>query len=133
MLRGQCYCGAVQFQVEDDFRYAFYCHCSRCRRRTGAACAAIAGIDLEKLTITAGTEFVAQASVSDRGYRCICRKCCSPIYDALRNSAAGTVAHVQLGALSDTPSRVPDHHIHVASKAPWHAIRDGLPQYDELP
>jgi hypothetical protein len=35
--------------------------------------------------------------------------------------------------LVDMPSRVPDHHIYVASKAPWYQITDALPQYDESP
>jgi hypothetical protein len=40
---------------------------------------------------------------------------------------AGPVSHSQI------PPRVPDHHIYVASKAPWYQITDALPQYDELP
>jgi hypothetical protein len=42
-------------------------------------------------------------------------------------------AHVPLGMLLDVPSRRPDHHIHVASKAPWYEISDGLPQHDVYP
>jgi len=30
-------------------------------------------------------------------------------------------------------SRAPDHHIHVASMAPWYRITDALPQFAELP
>jgi hypothetical protein len=35
-LSGKCLCGAVEYQVEDQFRYALNCHCSNCRRATGA-------------------------------------------------------------------------------------------------
>jgi hypothetical protein len=40
--------------------------------------------------------------------------------------------HVSLGMLVDPPTG-PDHHIHVASKAPWFRIADDLPQFRELP
>ena len=36
MLNGWCLCGEGRFTVEDSFSYAFYCHCSRCRLRTGS-------------------------------------------------------------------------------------------------
>ena len=45
----------------------------------------------------------------------------------------GDWVHVALGSLADEPSIRPQLHIHVASKAPWFEITDGLPQFDELP
>ena len=38
-----------------------------------------------------------------------------------------------LGALDDDPGVRPQLHVHVASKAPWFTITDGLPQFAELP
>jgi hypothetical protein len=40
---------------------------------------------------------------------------------------------VQLGALRDSPSKKPDQHIFVGSKAPWFEITDSLTQWPELP
>jgi len=57
-LHGQCACGEVRFTVEDAFEYAFYCHCSRCRLRTGSAFAAIAGIGIDKVQLAAGRELL---------------------------------------------------------------------------
>ncbi len=130
MLNGSCYCGAVRFEVDDAFSYAFYCHCSRCRRRTGAACAAIGGIEIDRVHITAGGELLLKVDEEEEGYRCLCKRCFSPLYDAVRKH---TLAHVQLGALADAPARRPDHHIYVGSKAAWHQITDSFPQFDELP
>jgi len=42
-LRGQCYCQAVSYEVQDAFEYALICHCGACRRRTGAASKPFAG------------------------------------------------------------------------------------------
>ena len=43
-LTGSCLCGAVRYEVADAFEYAANCHCSKCRRTTGAACKPFAGI-----------------------------------------------------------------------------------------
>ncbi|WP_437487906.1 GFA family protein [Sorangium sp. So ce1014] len=130
MLMGSCYCGLVRFEVDDAFGYAFYCHCSRCRRRTGAACAAIGGIEIDKVRITAGREHFLKVDESEEGARCLCKQCFSPMYDTIRGN---TFAHVQLGTLSGAPTRRPDHHIYTGSKADWHQITDALPQFEELP
>jgi hypothetical protein len=129
-LEGQCSCGEVHFTVENDFEYAFYCHCSRCRLRTGSAFAAIAGIGVNKVQITAGRESVAIEGECSEGYGARCSRCHAFLFAAVRNRQ---YMHVSLGVLGGTPNRVPDHHIYVGSKAPWYRITDSLPQYDELP
>ncbi|WP_437793473.1 GFA family protein [Sorangium sp. So ce693] len=130
MLNGACYCGAVRFEVDDAFGYAFYCHCSRCRRRTGAACAAVGGIEIDRLRVTAGREHLLRVGESEDGYRCLCKQCFSPVYDVVREQR---FAHVQLGTLDGAPTKGPDHHIYVGSRAPWHQITDAFPQFEELP
>ena len=129
-LHGQCSCGAVRFNVDDTFEYAFYCHCSRCRLRTGSAFAAIAGITLDKVHITAGRDDLLLEGECSDGYGARCRHCHAFLFAAVR---ARQYMHVSLGALMDAPTRVPNHHVYVASKAPWYRITDGLPQFDELP
>lgn len=130
MLSGGCLCGAVHFAVEDAFIYAAYCHCSRCRRRSGSAFTVFGGIEVEKLTLRAGADHLLVAQESPEGYLCFCNGCYSPLYAAVRQRR---FFHVQYGALTDTPSKKPDHHIYVGSKAPWHDITDDLPQWRELP
>ena len=39
---------------------------------------------------------------------------------------------LRIGALDSKITARPTAHIHVASKAEWFEIRDGLPQYPEL-
>ena len=129
-LHGQCSCGQVCFTVEDTFEYAFYCHCSRCRLRTGSAFAAIAGIGTEKLEVVSGREQLLIEGECSDGYGARCGRCHTFLFAAVRGRQ---YIHVALGVLSGTPSRLPDHHIYVGSKAPWYRITDGLPQYAELP
>lgn len=129
-LRGQCTCGEVQFIVENAFEYAFYCHCSRCRLRTGSAFAAIAGIGIDKVQVTAGNDHLLIEGECADGYGARCSRCYGFLFAAVQERR---YLHVSLGVLSGTPNRLPDHHIYVGSKAPWFEITDGLPQYEELP
>ena len=129
-IQGQCSCGAVHFSVENTFEYAFYCHCSRCRARTGSVFAAIAGIGIDKVEITAGHESLVLEGECSDGYGARCSRCHAFLFAAVRERK---YMHVSLGVLQGTPSRLPDHHIYVGSKAPWFQITDSLPQYEELP
>jgi hypothetical protein len=129
-LHGQCACGETRFEVQNEFEYAFFCHCSRCRLRTGSAFAAIAGIAIDKVEVTTGREnLLIEGDCSD-GYGARCSRCHAFLFAAVRERQ---FMHVALGVLTGTPNKLPDHHIYVGSKAPWFEITDALPQYDELP
>jgi Glutathione-dependent formaldehyde-activating enzyme len=51
-LSGKCFCGAVEYEVADEFEYSAYCHCSNCRRTTGSAFKPFAGIRRAKFKLT---------------------------------------------------------------------------------
>jgi hypothetical protein len=53
-LIGECCCRAVRYEIADAFSYAMNCHCSNCRRTTGAAFEPFAGIEQGKLRIVRG-------------------------------------------------------------------------------
>ena len=129
MLNGQCLCGGVRYTVADEFRYAMNCHCSKCRRATGAAFKPFAGIERDKLSITAGADNVLKYG-GESAHDIHCRLCGSLLYSVVRD---GAFAHVTLGTLMDAPSIRPGRHIFVGSKAPWFTITDDLPQHQEFP
>jgi hypothetical protein len=128
-LRGSCYCGAATYTVSDEFRYALNCHCSNCRRTTGAACKPFAGIERSKLTLTsAGAELLIFGD--PERHNAHCAHCGSLLYSVVQE---GRMVHVTLGTLLDEPAIRPSAHIFVGSKAPWHEITDKLPQYEKFP
>ena len=129
MLAGACECGAVRYRVADEFAYAFNCHCSRCRAGTGSAFNAFAGIEREKLEVTAGADTLLVFGDDDANHT-RCATCGSLLYSIVRD---GTYAHVALGSLVEEPTVRPTAHIFVGSKAPWFEITDELPQFEELP
>ena len=56
ILAGECFCRAVGYAVADEFGYALNCHCSNCRRTTGAAFKPFAGIARDKFSVTKGED-----------------------------------------------------------------------------
>jgi hypothetical protein len=127
-LAGKCLCGAVHYTVPDEFIYAANCHCSNCRRATGAAFKPFAGIERNKLGIAKG-----QANLmlfgEQHGQDAHCKLCGSLLYSVVRD---GAFVHVAMGTLVDDPTIRPSEHIYVGSKAPWFTICDQLPQHEEL-
>jgi hypothetical protein len=128
-LAGKCECGAVRYRVADVFLYALNCHCSNCRAATGSAFKAFAGIEREKLEVTAGADKVMVFG-DDELNNTRCGVCGSLLFSVVRD---GAYVHVALGSLVDAPSLQPTAHIFVGSKAAWFEITDELPQFEEYP
>jgi hypothetical protein len=127
-LAGACLCGAVHYAVADEFAYAANCHCSLCRRATGAAFKAFAGIERDKLSVTKGEDKLMIFG-DEGGHDVRCKVCGSFLYSVVRD---GAFVHVAMGTLVDAPSIRSSKHIFVGSKAPWFTITDDLPQYEEF-
>jgi len=125
-LRGSCQCGTVTYEVDDAFKYAINCHCSLCRRTTGAAFKPIAGIEAARLRLTGGHGSIKVVG-SDGWHDERCDRCGSFLYAVVRD---GAYVHVAMGTLIDDPTIRPTAHIFVGSKAGWFTITDDLPQYD---
>ena len=125
-LAGKCFCGAVQYAVADEFVYAANCHCSNCRRTTGAAFKPFAGIERGKLRIVQGADKL-MIHGEENGNDTHCRMCGSLLYSVVRD---GAFVHVAMGTLVDDPTIRPTRHIFVGSTAPWFTITDDLPQHE---
>jgi hypothetical protein len=127
VLHGRCECGTVRYRVADAFRYAANCHCSRCRTATGSAFKPFAGIEREKLELTAGSDRLLVVG-EDESNDTRCAACGSLLFSVVRD---GAYVHVAMGSLVDAPAIRPTSHIFVGSKAPWFEITDDLPQFEE--
>ena len=125
VLRGACACGAVRFEVEDQFVYAHYCHCSQCRASTGSAFAVIAGIERSKLVVVGGADRIEALEKHNGNRANRCAACGGPVFTFVRDA----LVEVPMGVLREAPRIRPSFHAFVVSKAPWYEIGDGLLQY----
>lgn len=130
-IRGSCLCENIQFEVQGELKDVAMCHCSQCRRATGTAFAAYARIPLGGFTWVSGEDLIAKYRSSPNVYRCFCGRCGSPLGGIVGDG--NKLDWVALGAIAGDPVARPEVHIFVGSKAPWHEVTDGLPQFEEWP
>ena len=127
-VRGGCLCGAVAYETPRPVAGAIVlCHCSRCRRARAAAHNANVFVELERFRWLRGEDKIEKFKLpeAERFSQAFCRDCGSKL-PHVRNRVV-----IPAGSLDDDPGIRPALHIFVASKAPWFAICDDLPRYDE--
>ncbi|WP_273764164.1 GFA family protein [Aeromonas hydrophila] len=129
-LTASCLCGAVALSLPDRFDYLGNCHCSECRKFSGADYAPVGGLDGALVTITRGEEAISRFQKSPETTLAFCRYCGSSLFSEKRSSGK---LNLRLGILDTAPSQRPGFHIFVGSKAPWHEITDELPQFETRP
>lgn len=129
MLRGSCLCGQVQYELHGSPIVMYYCHCGACRKATGSAFATNIIVLTEDFKVVAGQELLSSFESSPNKRRHFCSACGSPIYS--HGEATKHVVSVRSGTLDTDPAIRPSVHSYVASKAPWFAICDELPQKPE--
>jgi hypothetical protein len=115
--------------VDGPFAYALNCHCSQCRRVTGAAFKPFAGVARTCVRVTQGEDALLVMGTAENN-NTHCARCGSLLFSAVRD---GAFAHVALGTVEGDPGIRPRAHIFVGSKAPWFEITDLLPQFEEFP
>jgi hypothetical protein len=131
-MTGSCLCGGVRFEIAAVVGPFELCHCSRCRKVSGSAFAAMLGVRTGDFRWLAGRELVASFEapllVAPPPYRTsFCRRCGSRVPDP---KPAGDWFEIPAGLLDDDPGLRPDKHIFVELKAPWDEIADALPRLD---
>jgi hypothetical protein len=129
-LTAGCLCGAVRFEVIEAPAVAYYCHCTRCRRRTGTAAAPGARVPPGAVRVVQGEDRVRRY-VPDAGLpKAFCGDCGSALWAEDRDS--GEPVAVRMGAFDDDPGVRPSYRQFTAYAAVWEPIPDdGLPRHPE--
>jgi hypothetical protein len=126
-LMGSCLCGGIRYQIEGPLGAVVNCHCSMCRKATGAAFRTRAAVPAHAFRWIRGEELLTRYESSAGNVRTFCRVCGSTL-PSFFPSAASEIG-LPLGTLDDDPGVRPEAHVYVGSKAPWYEITDALPQY----
>ncbi len=131
MIRGNCLCGGVAYEISGPLKDVLNCHCAMCRKAQGAAFRTRAGVNAADFRFVRGETLLTFYESSPGNHRGFCRRCGSPILSRFDDDP--TQFGLPLGALDDDPGVRPAFHVHVASKAPWFEITDDLPQFPDRP
>ena len=131
-VSGSCLCGTVKFQFTGPVKVFQYCHCSRCRKVTGAAHGANIIVDPEQFNWQSGETSVGRYELPDAKHfaTSFCKTCGSSLPWITQS---GKAVVIPAGTLDDDPEVRPMHNIFYASKAPWYTAVDELVKYDGLP
>ena len=131
-ITGSCLCGSVRYEIAPPFRMFQYCHCSRCRKATGAAHSANLFVPPAQFSWLSGAQNVGrfehpQAKHFATGF---CKTCGSPL-PWLAKSGRSVV--VPAGTLDADPEMKPQQNIFWQSRAPWLVETSQLEKVAELP
>ena len=129
---GRCLCGAVRFELSEPAQAAYYCHCTRCQRRTGSGASAQARIDGNTFRLVQGEELVKGWRHPDGGFeKFFCRECGAHLF--ARNPDDPSQMSVRMSAFDGDPGVRPSGRIFVAYAAAWEPVPDdGLDRFDEV-
>ena len=130
MAEGGCHCGAVRYAVEGAPMRAGLCHCTDCRRHSGAPMVAWGIFEEGQVSVLAG-EPVVYAS-SEHGRRSFCPACGTGLLYANAVNMPGLI-DVQLATLDDPGAFAPMEHIQVADRIGWMEDLHALPMHDRFP
>jgi hypothetical protein len=129
-VHGSCLCGGVRYQVTRPFRRANFCHCSRCRKHSGANALAQGRVPAEGFELLAGDELLRVYRPPGGMAKVFCVTCGSSLFGG--TWPEGPEVSIRLGTLDDDPGTAPQYHSFADDAAPWDPLPpDGLPRYPQ--
>lgn len=129
-MRGTCLCGTLVFEIQGPLPALYQCHCTLCRRQTGAAANAATIVPAGQFRWLHGADSV-RSWVKDTGFRSdFCATCGSPAPNPLRNSP---YYWIPAGLLDDADQGTVAVHLHLGSRAAWETPPTDCKHYDGMP
>ena len=124
-LAGGCLCGAVRYRIDSQPLWTGYCHCTSCRRSTGAPVTMFVGARSTSVTFTAGERALYASSPGvKRGF---CAGCGTPLtYEGER--FPGEI-HFYVSTFDDPQALRPRFHVYYEERLRWLEISDALPRH----
>ena len=123
-------CGAVRFTTEGAPSRIIHCHCTDCRRHTGAPMATLAVYWQDQVTFTGMPRKPFQSS--DDVQRAFCPECGTSLTFETDLRNFGQVCAIHLSAFDDPDAMVATHHSYYSEKIEWFEVLDDLPRYKRL-
>jgi hypothetical protein len=129
-ITGGCNCGAVRFEVTEPLVYSYYCHCTRCQRRSGAGAAPGAVPNPASFSLVSGEDQLRAWNAGDGFDKLFCQICGSHVI--ARDADSGLVS-IRMGAFDGDPGIRPSTRHFVNYAAAWEPVAedDGLEHFPE--
>jgi hypothetical protein len=125
-LAGGCLCGAIRYEVRGAPYHRTVCHCSVCRRSSGAPMVAWFSVKLADFAFTAGQPATYRSSA--KAQRHCCPTCGTQLTFKLD---AMDEIDVTVCSLDDPEAVLPQDHTYVSTQLGWVHLADGLPRHPQ--
>jgi hypothetical protein len=131
MLNGGCHCGAVRYEAVDTPQRHSLCHCTDCRRSSGAPFVAWAIYDKEDVRVTKGAPQMRASS--EHGRRYFCADCGTGVFYTSDAHLPGLI-DVQSATL-DNPDAIgaPTAQVQTAEGIGWTHAALASPAFERYP
>ena len=116
-ISGSCFCNTVRFKVSGAPKSVVNCHCSICRRQSGAAFSTYVAVLESAFEIISGIESISSFQMGEGAYKYFCKNCGSPIFN--KNNRYPGLSIIYLGGISDLSNMVPTANIYCENQLPW--------------
>ena len=128
--QGGCHCGAVRYTVSGALKHVALCHCSDCRKASGAPMVAWVAFGETDFAVTKGEAKTRNSS--GQSMRSFCAECGTPLWFRNAEVLPGIV-DIQVATLDDPGAFAPQAHIQVAERIGWMAEAHRLPEFARYP
>jgi hypothetical protein len=126
-MQGGCLCGSVRYEARGVASSATTCHCSICRRSTGAASVAWFTVSRGEFSFVTGEPATFRSS--EHATRSFCSRCGTQL--TFQSSRFEREIDVTIASLDEPEAVRPRDHTFVRSKLDWEPLCDGLPAFFE--
>jgi hypothetical protein len=124
-LQGGCFCGAVRYTVTGEIFNATLCHCTDCRRVSGAP--ALAWFSARRADFRFTKEEPTRFASSEHVLRSFCPHCGTTL--TFEDARWPEELDIASASLDDPEQAPPGDHTFVRSRLSWMDLHDGLPEY----
>lgn len=127
-ISGHCLCGAVRFTAKGEPLVVMNCHCTECRRATGAAYATLLFYQRADVERTGETRtFEHDADSGTRMIKHFCPKCGSPMFSEV--ASRPEIFGLRAGVIEETDVVRPQGNVWISSKIASTPVDPDLPAY----
>jgi len=120
-------CGAVRYAATGVPFSTLYCHCTSCRKHTGAPAVVLLGYKKDQVKFTKGERKIYESTPGvGRGF---CGDCGTPMTWEGDGGELGPLVEVLISTLDNPDAFAPEGHIHHGERIAWFDTSDNLPRY----
>jgi hypothetical protein len=127
MLTGGCLCGEVRYEAAGTPFHQTNCHCSMCRRASGAPMVAWFSVPYAQLRWTSGVPTRYRSSA--HAVRSFCPRCGTQL--TFQSDRYPEEIDITTCSLDDPEQAPPQDHTRTSSQLRWVKLDDGLPRHPE--